>query len=61
MAPQASAVLPVTLSNPAGAGGVFVTLSSSDTSRVAVNPSSLFIAACATTPYTQPQVTGLNF
>ena len=59
--PQASAVLPVMLSNPAGAGGVFVTLSSSDTSRVAVNPSSLFIPAGATTPYTQPQVTGLNF
>ena len=61
VAPQASAVLPVMLSNPAGAGGVFVTLGSSDTSRVAVNPSSLFIPAGATTPYTQPQVTGLNF
>ena len=61
VAPQTSTALPVTLSNPAAAGGVFVTLSSSDTSRVTVNPSSIYIAAGATAPYIQPQVTGLNF
>ena len=47
MAPQTSTALPVTLSNPAAAGGVLVTLSSSDTSRVTVNPSSIYIAAGA--------------
>ena len=61
VAPQTSTALPVTLSNPAAAGGVLVTLSSSDTSRVTVNPSSIYIAAGATAPYLQPQVTGLNF
>jgi hypothetical protein len=55
-----SVVLAVSLSAPAPAGGVTVTLSSSDTSRATVSPATLTIAAGQTTPASQPQVTGVN-
>ena len=41
------------------AGGVTVTLTSSDTSKVTI-PASVFIAAGATTPASQPQVTAVG-
>ncbi len=51
---------PLTLSVAAPAGGVTVTLSSSNTSNVSIAPLSVFVAAGATTPSTQPKVTGVN-
>ena len=59
--PGQSAAFPVTLSAPAPAGGVTVTLASSDPSKVTVTPASVTIAAGATAPAAQPQVTGVNF
>jgi hypothetical protein len=53
-----SASFGVALSGPAPPGGVTVTLKSSDTSKVAVTPASVVIPPGATTPTTQPQVTG---
>jgi hypothetical protein len=52
--------LAVTLSTPASAGGVTVTLKSSDTLKVTVTPASVVIPEGATTPATQPQVTGVG-
>jgi hypothetical protein len=49
---------PVTLSTPAPTGGVTVTLASSANATAAIFPASVFIAAGATTPATQPQLTG---
>lgn len=56
----ASATFAVSLPVAAPAGGATVTLTSSDTSRVTVTPSSVFIAAGAKTPATQPQVNAIN-
>ena len=56
-----SATFPVTIANPAGTGGVTIMLSSSDTSKVTITPASIFIAAGATAPTTQPTVNGVNF
>ena len=50
----------VTLSTPAPAGGVTVTLTSSDPSKIAFSSGTVFIPAGATTPATQPTLTGLN-
>ncbi len=50
----------LSLSTPAPANGVTVNLASSNSSLAAVTPSSVFIAAGATTPATQPQVNALN-
>ena len=55
-----SAPFPVSLGTPATPGGVFITLISSDNSRVTVSPASVFIAGGSTAPSTQPQVTGVN-
>ena len=60
IAPGGSAKLPVTLSVPAPQGGVTVTLTSSDPSKVTVTPS-VFIPAGRTQPNQQPQVNGINF
>jgi uncharacterized protein YjdB len=51
----------VTLGTGAPAGGVTVTLISSDPSKVTVSPSTLFFAAGATTPSTTAQVTGVAY
>ncbi|MDX6530205.1 MAG: hypothetical protein QOH41_2495 [Blastocatellia bacterium] len=58
--PNQAAPFAVTLSATAPAGGATVTLKSSDTSKVVVNPASVVIPEGATTPATQPQVTGVG-
>ena len=55
-----SAPFPVTLLANAPAGGVTITLASSDPTRITITPSSVFIAAGATSPATQPQINGVN-
>lgn len=55
-----SASFTVVLSAAAPAGGVTVTLASSNPSKVTVSPATVFIAAGATTPATQPQVAGVS-
>jgi PKD domain len=59
--PNQSAPFPVSLVTGAPLGGVTVNLSSSDPSKVTVSPASVFIPQGATTPATQPQVTGVSF
>ena len=61
VAPNQSVAFPVTLVTAAPVGGVTITLLSSDTSRLTISPSSVFIAQGATAPATQPQVTGVAF
>ncbi|MDX2153758.1 MAG: PKD domain-containing protein [Bryobacteraceae bacterium] len=55
-----SAAYPVTLPAPAPAGGVTVTLASTDTARLTISPTSVVVAAGATTPAAQPNITGVN-
>ena len=50
----------VTLPVAAPAGGVTVTLTSSDTARATITPSSVFISAGAKAPSSQPRVNGIN-
>lgn len=61
LAPNQTATFPVTLGTPAPTGGVTVSLSSSDTSRVTITPSIVTVAAGQTTPPIQPTVTGGNY
>ncbi len=49
----------ITLSQPAPAGGVFVSLRSSDTSKVSISPVNIFIPQGLTSSSTQPQLTGV--
>ena len=56
-----SVTFPVSLTKSAPQGGVNVTLSSSDPSRVNITPATVFIAAGATTAAVQPRVGGVNF
>jgi hypothetical protein len=58
--PNEAALFEVTLSAPATAGGMTVTLTSSDASKVIVIPASVVVPQGATTPVTQPQVTGIG-
>jgi hypothetical protein len=58
--PGQSVAFPVTLSTGAPAGGLFVTLASSDTSKVTVT-SGFIIPAGATAPVIAPKVNGINF
>jgi hypothetical protein len=51
--------LPVSLSTAAPAGGITITLVSSDPARIAVSPQSVFIPQNATVPATQPQLTAI--
>jgi hypothetical protein len=55
-----SAPFPIILGTPAPAGGVVVTLTSSNTSRVILPTSSVFVPAGAMSPAVQPQVVGHN-
>jgi hypothetical protein len=55
-----SVAFPVTLPSPAPAGGVTVTLGSSDTSKVTISATTVTIAAGQTGPSAQPSVTGVN-
>ena len=50
----------VTLSTPAPIGGVNVTLSSNNTSRLTVSPATVFVPAGQTQPATQPTISGVN-
>jgi hypothetical protein len=54
------APLAITLGTPAPAGGVVVTLTSSDPAIVGISPASVFIGPGAVSPATQPQVVGGN-
>jgi hypothetical protein len=54
-----SAPFPISLPVPAPAGGVTVSLVSSDTSKVTVSPATVPIVAGQTTPASQPVVTGV--
>ena len=56
-----SAAFPVSLAAAAPAGGVTLTLTSADPTKVTVSPASVTILAGATTPAAQPQVTGVAF
>jgi hypothetical protein len=61
VSPGQTSPFPITLTVPAPSPGVTVALTSSDTTRLTVSPSSVFIGAGATTPVSQPQVTGVDF
>lgn len=61
LVPNQPVSYPVTLTSAAPAGGVTVTLSSGDPSIVTITPATVSIAAGATMPDKQPQVTGVNF
>lgn len=61
LAPKQTVAFPVTLSSPAPAGGVTVSLSTSDPSKATLSTPSVFIAGGSTTPASQPQVTAVNF
>jgi len=60
LAPGQTADFPVTLATPAGTGGVFVALLSSDTSKVTIVPANLLIPQGATTTSVTPKVTGVS-
>lgn len=51
----------VSLANPAPYGGVFITLSSSDTTKLTVSPDTIFMPQGATTSRVQSQLTAVNF
>jgi hypothetical protein len=59
--PSQTLSLPVNLTVPAPAGGVTVSLSSSDPSKVAITPATVFVAGGATAPAIQPTIMGVNF
>jgi hypothetical protein len=61
LAPGESAALPVFLAGPARPGGVTLTLSSSDPSKLTCSPSNVYIAEGLTAPLSTPRVTGVNF
>jgi hypothetical protein len=54
-----SATFPISLSSAAPAGGMTVTLSSTDITTLTISPASVTIAAGSTTPSTQPTITGV--
>ena len=60
IAPGVTAPFPVTLGTPAPSGGMFISLVSSDTSKVAVAPANIFISEGASLPNRVPTVTGIG-
>ncbi len=60
LGPNSTAYFQVTLATPS-VGGTFVSLSSSNTGVVTVNPTYFLIPAGATTPTRPPQLTGVAF
>jgi hypothetical protein len=61
VAPGGAAALPVFFVRAAPPGGVTVTLTSSDTSKVAISPDSVYIPAGLTAPISFPRVIGVGF
>src|ERR1039458_8803168 len=61
VAPGGAVPLSVFLTNAAPPGGVTVTLSSSDTSKVTVSPQYVYIPAGLTAPSGLPRLTGVGF
>ena len=61
VSPSQTLAFPVTLLNPAPAGGLFVSLVSSDPTKLTVSPASFLVPAGATVPSTTPKITGVNF
>ena len=59
--PGQTADFPVTLAAGAPAGGLFISLSSSDPSKVTIAPSAIIIPAGATASAAAPKVTGVGF
>ena len=55
-----SAPFPVSLATPAPADGVFISLASSDPSKVTVGPANIFIPQGATTAASAPKVNGIS-
>jgi len=60
VAPGLSAPYPVALGAPAPAGGVFIALTSSNTSTITVTPLNILVPAGSTTPTVMPKVNGIN-
>ncbi len=58
--PGQQAAFPVTLASPA-ASSVFVSLASSDTSKVTISPTTVLISKGNTSPTVAPQVTGVGY
>jgi hypothetical protein len=50
---------PLTLAQPAPAGGVFIMLSSSDTTKLTISPTTIFISEGSLTPRAPPLITGV--
>src|SRR5262249_25047276 len=61
LAPGDNLSLPVSLVSPARPGGVTISLSSSDTSKVTINPANIYVPEGATAPQYLPRLTGVNF
>jgi trimeric autotransporter adhesin len=59
LAPGQSSALSVGLTTPAPASGVTLTLTSSDTSTLAISPTTILVPSGATSPQTPPQITGV--
>ncbi|HME05731.1 MAG TPA: S8 family serine peptidase [Bryobacteraceae bacterium] len=60
VAPGLSAPYPIALGAPAPAGGVFIALTSSSASTVALTLTNVFVPAGSTTPTVIPRVHGIN-
>ncbi len=60
VAPGETVTFPVTMGSAAGSGGVFITLASSDTSKLIIAPATIFIAQGSTAPSRAPTVTGVS-
>jgi streptogramin lyase len=61
VAPGQSVPFPVTLATPAPPGGVILTLTSSDTSKLTVTPANILIQAGSTAPPAPPRINGVGF
>lgn len=60
LSPGESAALPLFLASPARRGGITLTLTSSDPSKLTLSPSNVYIAEGLTAPLSMPRVTGVN-
>ncbi len=60
LTPGVSTPFPITLGVPAPANGVFIMLASSDTTKVTISATNIFVPGGSTIPTLIPKVTGLN-